>query len=202
MFYADEILYVFEAPNSPLLRIPRLPLRIDDRLFREHARTFLLLAQGMAVGGERPAPAWLPETLLDEPDANGQRLLSMWGELVWDRVKDACLPDRPFELPHLEYTDRFVAEFAALPADGRRLRTRAHEVLAEVALALEEAGGDTRVLSARGGLRYSRYSGKHAHLGHFRLSNSEGAYRISCEQVGNALRLRRIGKHDDVNDNP
>ncbi|RME75174.1 MAG: putative CRISPR-associated protein [Planctomycetota bacterium] len=203
MFYADEILYVFEARNSPLLRIPRLPIRIDDRPFREQPAEMLLLAAGRIVGTpEHPVPAWLPESLLDEPERDGRRMLSSWGILVWDRVKDSCLPPRPLPLPRLEYTDRFVREFEALPDGSERLRVRAHETLAEVSLLLEESGGNTQALARHGGLRYSRYSGANAHLGHFRLTNSKGAYRISCEPVPGGLRLRRIGLHDDVNGNP
>jgi len=63
-------------------------------------------------------------------------------------------------------------------------------------------GGSTQPLSEQGGLRYTRYQGANRHLGHFRLSNRKGGCRVSCEPVDGGLRLRRVGKHDAVNDNP
>lgn len=205
MFYADEILYVFEGPGSPLLRIPRLPIRIDERMFADHAAELIQLAAGKTVGGPAgPVPAWLSDALLDEPDADGQRMLSTWGLLVWNQLKDAVLARELLALPAITYADRFRREFANLPQGGRPLRTYVQEAVAEASVALQESGGNTQALSRRGGLHYSRYAGANVHLGHFRVTNAEGAHRISCEAwpEGKGLRLRRLGLHDDVNGNP
>lgn len=205
MFYADEILYVFEGAGAPLLRIPRLPIRIDRELFREHAAEMAQLAAYLPVGGPgRPVPPWLPETLLDEPEADGARGLSMWGYLVWDRVKDELLTQAPLTLPYIEYAPSYLRDFERLPLDGRRVRVLVQETVAEVSVLLAGSGGRTQVLSGHGGLRYGRYSGSAGALAHFRVTNSQGGLRISCEPAsgGGGLRLRRVGAHDDVNETP
>jgi len=82
--YADETLYVFEAPNSPLLRIPRLPVRLDivDTV-RRHLRTIRRLAIGLSVSSEDLSD--VPETFLLRIDDAVS--LSPWGMVVWEQAR-------------------------------------------------------------------------------------------------------------------
>lgn len=50
-----------------------------------------------------------------------------------------------------------------------------------------------------GGLLYETYESRAGDTGHFRLNQD---WRISCRPEGNILRLRHVGSHDYVNDNP
>lgn len=206
MFYADEILYVFEGPGSPLIRVPRLPIRIDRELFADHAVECALLARGLPVGGKAGAvPEWIPETLLDAPDPSGARLLSTWGELVWDQVKDDLLSGEPLDFPMIRYEPSYRRDFDGLPAnDGRRARVLVQETVAEVSAALIESGGDTRPLFARKGLGFEHFQGANRAYAHFRVTNAQGGLRISCEPLGGGmgLALRHVGAHDAVNDRP
>jgi putative CRISPR-associated protein (TIGR02619 family) len=195
MFYADEILYIFEGDGAPLLRIPKLPIRIDRELFAAHVGEMLLFAAGLPV--KDPAPPWLAETLLDDPDAGGGRLLSAWGDLVWNQVKDGLLAGALVPLPFVAFEPRFESDFAKLPA---ALRTRAQETAAEVAVALIEAQGDTSVLARIRSLNFERL---HENRDLFTVRVNAG-YRISGEALGGGkgVRFRRVGAHDDVYRNP
>ncbi len=78
MFYADESVYIFEG--SQLLRVPRLPLRIDaDEVLRKNLPVARRLANDLPVAASETAN--LPEVMLypvgDEVE------MSPWGKLVW-----------------------------------------------------------------------------------------------------------------------
>ena len=55
MFYADEVIYIFEGPAADLIRIPRLPIRIDLDILAEERELFALLADGFLVSPARAA---------------------------------------------------------------------------------------------------------------------------------------------------
>lgn len=200
MFYADEIVYIFERAGSPLLRIPRLPIRIDRERFADHAADFLLIAALCPVGtAMRPMPPWLPESLLDEPGPDGGRLLSAWGYLVWNQVKDGLLETAPVDLPSVRYDARYRRDFEALPRGGRRLRTLAQEVVAEISAALLASGGNVQSLQGRHGLNPERLAGEKG-LMSFRVTNEGGAHRITARALdsGAGLELRRVAAHDEA----
>jgi putative CRISPR-associated protein (TIGR02619 family) len=80
MIYADEILYLFEAPGAPLLRIPRLPMTLDlARIVQDHLRALRMLTLRLPVDDHTLQT--LPETLL-EPLSDPPRL-SVWGAAAW-----------------------------------------------------------------------------------------------------------------------
>ncbi|GIW72392.1 MAG: hypothetical protein KatS3mg102_1934 [Planctomycetota bacterium] len=156
MFYADEILYIFEDPAAPLLRLPRLPVRLDRELFQAHAVEMALLAAGRSFAGqELRVPEWLPATLFDEPDAAGRRSLSAWGLLVWNQVKDEVLGEQLLGFDGVEYTAAFERDFFCLPQDPRRLRTRLQQRVAQLVVELERAGGQLEELVQQGLLERS-----------------------------------------------
>jgi putative CRISPR-associated protein (TIGR02619 family) len=102
--YADETLYVFEAPGSPLLRIPRLPVKmVAPDAVRQHLRVFRRLANGLAVAETDLAD--VPETFLLRIDS--EVTLSPWGAVVWEEVRKEFYGEKVWPCP----TDR--AAFAA-----------------------------------------------------------------------------------------
>lgn len=196
MFYADEILYIFEDPAASLLRIPRLPVRLDTSVFTRHRTLCALLAEEYTVAVA--AFAGWPEALWEETgDGNGW--LSTWGQLVWDQASDELLADALLDdLPRLDVTGSFRKDFEAR-SGNRRERIELNRVLARVAVLLEQSGGDTAPLKRDGALQYDNYAGKHAGIGHFRVNNR--GWRATCTSGGGRLLLRRFGPHE-INDTP
>ncbi len=195
MFYADEMVYIFET-GSRLLSIPPLPLEVDIGVLREHRLELAMMAQGHIFSQEQ-VPS-IPTGLLDI-DEQGHASLSDWGLLIWNRIRRELLGDDLLPFPRLQYTDTFRRDFKqASSAD----RVELQEVLAKVSGLLEGYRGDTAPLKRDGGLRYDVYSGKTTKdgrpIGHFRVSQSR---RVSCTVEDGALRLRRYGEHS-INDNP
>jgi putative CRISPR-associated protein (TIGR02619 family) len=86
MFYAEELLYIFEGSDQ-LLRIPRLPIQIEDaavNAMRDHLRLFRLLDPKLSTLPAADCAA-IPETFLYRFDNEVE--LSPWGRLVWSRHK-------------------------------------------------------------------------------------------------------------------
>lgn len=108
MFYADEIVYIFES-GQELLRIPRIPVAIDEgvsKVIEQHLGLFRRLAapSGTCKIGELEG---IPEVfyflLGDEAE------LSPWGKLVWERSRNAIYGSGLHEPPTERI--RFTANF-------------------------------------------------------------------------------------------
>ena len=113
-FYADETVYIFET-SSELMRIPRLPIRMDaESVLEKHVTALRNLAMDIAV----PGIANIPEIFLITMD--GQTIFSPWGDLVWLNSKSqiygkALLPSpRPGKIA---YGDKFKKDVKSLPSD-------------------------------------------------------------------------------------
>ncbi|BCX02773.1 MAG: hypothetical protein KatS3mg053_0711 [Candidatus Roseilinea sp.] len=195
MFYADEMIYIFETGRQ-LLSIPRLPLQVDIGALREHRLELAMMAQGHIFAREQVTS--IPASLLDI-DEQGNASLSDWGLLVWNRVRRELLGEDLLPFPRLQYTDHFRHDFKRA---SQAERAELQEVLAKVSGLLEDSHGDTAPLKRDGGLQYDIYTGKSTKdgqpIGHFRVSQSR---RVSCTAEDGALRLRRYGEHS-INDNP
>jgi len=195
MFYADEMVYIFET-GSQLLSIPRLPLQVDIDTLRESRMELAMMAQGHIFPFEQVAS--IPDGLL-EIDDQGSATLSDWGELIWNRVRHELLGEDLLPFPRLQYTDTFRKDFKDT---ARKERAELQEILAKVSGMLEDKRGDTSALKRDGGLQYDVYTNKYTKdgrpIGHFRVSQSR---RVSCTAEDGALRLRRYGEHS-INDNP
>ena len=111
-FYADEVIYIFEAETADLITIPRLPIQIDTTVIQEHLMEFALMAAGKLY--PRRAVRDIPETLLEfleEGDAETDAGLSAWGILIWNRAKENLLAKELLRLPRLEYAGTFQRDF-------------------------------------------------------------------------------------------
>jgi CRISPR/Cas system-associated protein Csm6 len=194
MFYADEIIYIFEDPAASLIRIPRLPIQLDLQFFRAHRDLAAQLAENRTVPPE--ALVNWPETLWEEY-APGQAGLSTWGALIWERGKQQLLDENLLHLPRLVYERSFIRDFEQHA--NRRERVVLQECLARVSVMLQDSGGDPAVLKRHGGLRYDNYSGANADLGHFRVNQN---LCVSCRADKGQLHLLHFGGHDAVNDHP
>lgn len=196
MFYADEIVYVFEGSDD-LLTIPRLPIRVADEALREYSVPMAMMAHGHLMRLDQIQQ--IPGGLLDSQD--GLATLSDWGFLIWSRARHELLGEELLTFPRLRYSARFRKMFARARPNQR---VALQETLAKVAGYLQDSDGDPRPLREDGGLQYGNYvnvtTQDGQRIGHFRLTDGR---RVSCtlEEDG-CLLLRTFGAHDTVNDNP
>ena len=94
MFYADEIIYVFEGSGSPIIKIPRLPIKIDDSQIKSQLAKFALMEQGQCFTlNQLPG---IYESLLKQARPNLRRLWAKYdvpyviGEEVIDTKRTLC----------------------------------------------------------------------------------------------------------------
>lgn len=118
MFYADEIVYIFES-HSEMLRIPRIPVAIDIaaiQIFREHLAFFPRLArQGTCNSSDCPLD--IPESFFFYLDNVAE--LSPWAELLWANCKANIYREalHPAPMPHILLTEKFKNAAASLSND-------------------------------------------------------------------------------------
>ena len=187
MFYSDEIIYIFEGKQSNLITIPRLPIKVDESQIEKYAVQFALMAEG--AGLSLSEVVGISESLIGE--YNHKKLLSTWGNLIWDECKNNLLSKDLLDFPRLEYADTFRADYNRIrdPKEKANLQ----QDLAKVSGLLKESHGDTSVLFQP--VKYTRYQNSN-NIDHFRVNLS---LRISCKVIeGGILSLRYYGTHDHV----
>lgn len=195
-FYADEVIYIFES-STDLIRIPRLPIKIDTSVIENNLVKFAMMAADEMYPIEQLEG--VPETLLELVADNGNTFagLSAWGTLIWNRTKADLLYRELLSFPSLTYQNTFIRDFNREKSARERLKLQ--ETLAKVERLLKEHSGATAGLSTDGGLQYNRYTNIPGKIAHF---NVDVGRRVSCQVGENGLMLRHYGQHDYVNDNP
>ncbi len=187
MFYSDEIIYIFEGKQSNLITIPRLPIKVDESVIEPYTVQLALMAEG--AGLSLSEVTGIPEALIGE--YNEKKVLSTWGNLIWDESKNNLLSKDLLDFPRLEYADTFRADYNRI-RDPKEKATLQQD-LAKVSGLLKESHGDTSVLFQP--LKYTRYQNSN-NIDHFRVNLS---LRISCKVLeGGILSLRYYGTHDHV----
>ena len=198
-FYADEVIYIFEAQTADLITIPRLPIQIDTDVIQKHRTEFALMAAGKLYPHQELGD--IPETLLEfleEGDDETDTGLSAWGTLIWNRAKADLLAEELLLFPQLEYAGTFQRDFN--DEHDPKARLKLQETLAKVASTLERDGGHTSGLTG-GSLNYERLRGAAGKAGihTFRITQAD---RVSCTAADGGLTLRHYGSHDYVYKNP
>ena len=189
MFYADEVIYIFEGVGAELITIPRLPIKIDREALESHVVNLALLNAGAALSIEETKG--IPESLLAKID--DRMTFSTWGDLIWKECKDEFLSASLLEFPHLEYRDTFLSDYNRINVASERIKLQ--EKLASVSRILKESDGDVKQL-ANTGLKYSPYKkSKEPNIDHFYISMTQ---RVSCQAKDGSLLLRYYGTHDRV----
>ncbi len=126
--YADESVYIFESAGE-LLRLPRLPLRLDveDEL-RHHREVFARLEKDLTV--ERAQIAELPSVFVVELDSDVG--LSAWGKAIWLRGKQDLYQQEVFPPPtdQARFGPRFLKNVEDLPRDRKHRLNEQFEWLA------------------------------------------------------------------------
>ncbi|MEH2235825.1 putative CRISPR-associated protein [Nostoc sp.] len=194
MFYqAHEMIYIFEN-SSEVIKIPRLPIRIDESVVKPVL--FSLMASQVGIWIKLSELQDVPETLLfiDGEEAT----LSHWGRLIWNNCKRNLLPGELLLFPYLVYEKSFHNDYTKNNVNEQR-KIDLQETLAEVSASIIKFNGDTTRFDRR--LNFTRYEGgKSNHIDHFYVKNT--GWRVSCIAKDNKLHLRHYGEHDYVNDNP
>jgi len=116
-FYADEVVYIFET-SSELLRIPRLPIKLDALSIMENKlMVFRKLSLGLEI--EKNQIERIPETLLFTFD--NQTTLSPWGEILWGQSKRDIYSKKLFAPPidKIRYSNKFESDVSGLEPDRR-----------------------------------------------------------------------------------
>ncbi len=199
-FYADEVIYIFEAETADLITIPRLPIQIDTTVIRKYRTEFMLMAAGKLY--PRRELEGIPETLLEfleEGDDETDTGLSAWGTLIWNRAKVDLLGKELLSFPRLAYARSFQSDFKR--EKDLKARLKLQETLAMVAYTLEKDGGHTSGLTG-GALNYEKIRGAEGKAGIHTFRVTE-AIRVSCTVAeGGGLTLQHYGGHDHVYKNP
>lgn len=188
MFYADEIIYIFEGVNSEVITIPRLPIKIDESVIEPYKVQFALMATGAEVNlSQLPG---IQEALIFRVDE--EVTLSNWGKLIWNQSKSKILSGELLMFPRIQYQQSFIKDYERIKNEGERVKLQ--ETLAKVAYLLEKSKGDRTALTGDGGVQLETY--KNTAIEHFRVTLS---LRVSYQAVdGGNLSLRYYGTHDHV----
>ncbi|MBT8763259.1 hypothetical protein KFV02_04860 [Desulfohalobiaceae bacterium Ax17] len=112
MFYADEIIYVFES-GSTLLRIPRLPIQIDmEGGIKKNISLFRRLEARLLKPEEAER---LPEIFVFRLEEEVD--FSPWGKVVWNRAKEVLYRERlwPEPVEYVRFSEKFVKQINGLP---------------------------------------------------------------------------------------
>lgn len=189
MFYADEIIYIFEGQNSEIITIPQLPIEVNKSVIKPIE--FALMAQGAWV--KISQLQGVPEKLLFKVE--DEATLDPWGHLIWNKCKDEILAGELLTFTNLKYSSSFTNDCSKIKGDER---VKLQETLAKTSSLLTKHNGDTGVLKKDGGLLYEVYQNQGG-IAHFRITQG---IRVSCTASGGVLTLRHYGKEPDVNKNP
>jgi putative CRISPR-associated protein (TIGR02619 family) len=121
--YADETVYIFER-SSTLLRIPRLPIRLDALgVVESHLAAF----RNLSIDIQPPNINDVPETFL--LTLEGQTCMSPWGSLIWEESRPILYSRALLDSPRPEkirYAESFIRKAQTLPAD--RLKIINHRI--------------------------------------------------------------------------
>jgi len=189
MFYADEIIYIFEGQNSDLIAIPRLPITTDYEALKPYKLQLALMNAGAVISAAEVEG--IPEAMV-YPPGESELILSTWGKLVWQEFKEEkkeMLVQDLLPFPRLQYRPSFREDYNNIRYNNEKMRLQ--EDLAKVSYLLKKSHGDTSALKSMDFTRYKNSNG----IDHFRVNLS---LRVSCEAIGGDLHLRYYGTHDHV----
>ncbi|NMF66456.1 CRISPR-associated protein [Brasilonema octagenarum UFV-E1] len=196
MFYADEIIYVFEGSNE-VIKIPKLPVQVDKSIIEPYKVQLAMMNVGDILKSSSEAQKVPNEWVL----VDGQEMtLSTWGKLLWSQCKDYFLSqENLLNFPYIEYAQSFIEDYKNDKNKRAEEKIKLQETLARCSCLLTKKIDGVSALRQDGIIRLRRYEGKHKQIDHFDLPKDR---RVSCIAKNNTLYLRHYGEHDYVNNNP
>jgi putative CRISPR-associated protein (TIGR02619 family) len=189
MFYADELIYVFEGTNE-VIKIPRLPINIDHSEVEPY-KVQLAMMDVWEIptsweGAKKVPKEWVI--------TDGQEMtLSTWGQLIWNQCKDKILSQDLLEFPKLDYKNTFKDDYKNTLDTQERIQLQ--ERLARTACLLCKHRDGISALKDDDILRLRRYQG--TNIDHINITAQ--TRRVSCKAAdGGRLSLRYYGTHDYI----
>lgn len=196
LLHGASVYYVFED-RKELIRIPRLPIRFDySPAAREHAPLLEQFSRTLLMNASELRNAGLPDVFYDEYE-DDQAMMSPFGLSIWNAYRKDMLSERLLVWPHLRYADTFLIDW------DRRLqpdeRQALNEALAKMSMILQDGVGPAGIKADPGlqGETLRRVAG-----GEYQHARVSQALRVSHEEAGSELILRRFGLEPDVNAKP
>lgn len=188
MFYADEIIYVFEGSNE-VIKIPKLPVKVNRAEVEPYKVKLAIMNDGDIPTSWEEAKKVPPDWVL--VDGN-EMTLSAWGQLIWNQCKDEILSEELLNFPKLEYTRSFKDDYQNQTDLQKRVKLQ--ETLAKVAYLLTKHKDGVGALKKDGGLQFERYT--NTSIDHFRDTLG---LRVSCKVLEkSSLSIRYYGTHNHV----
>jgi len=195
MFYADEIIYVFEGSNT-LITIPRLPVKVDVNKVEPYKVQLAMMDVGEINTSFEEAKKVPKDWVLVD---GHEMTLSTWGQLIWNQCKDDLLSqNQPLTFPKIDYQNSFLDDYKKIEGNVEE-RVKLQLTLAKVSQLLQKSNGDSSILKQDRGLQYDKYTNIKGSIDHFRVTKG---LRVSCTSSQGRLLLRHYGKEPDVNKNP
>jgi putative CRISPR-associated protein (TIGR02619 family) len=116
--HADESIYIFETSEN-LLRIPRLPIKIEESIFKENLNLFRMLDLGIYKDNLKKEIDKLPEIVYLKIDNDFS--LSPWGELIWQNIKEEVYKEKLVEpiSKRIEISTQLKKQFESLNPSER-----------------------------------------------------------------------------------
>lgn len=189
MFYANEIIYVFEGSNE-VVKIPKLPISIDINKVEEYKVPLAMMEFGAIPSLWEEAKKVSEESEEWVLTSDKEMILSTWGQLIWNQCKDDLLVQDLFNFPRINYANSFIDDYRKIRSNQERIKLQ--ETIAKVSQKLTVSKGSTEILFG-GGLDFNRYT--NTSIDHFRVNDS---IRVTCKALGDTLELRYYGTHDHV----
>jgi putative CRISPR-associated protein (TIGR02619 family) len=188
MFYANELVYVFEGSNE-VIKIPKLPVKINRAEVEPYKVQLAIMNAGDISTSWEEAKKVPPDWVL--VDGN-EMTLSAWGQLIWNQCKDEILSEELLNFPKLEYARSFKDDYQNQTDIQKRVKLQ--ETLAKVAYLLTKHKDGVGALKKDGGLQFERYT--NTSIDHFRDTLG---LRVSCKVLErSSLSIRYYGTHNHV----
>jgi len=181
--YADKSLYIFESSHD-LLTIPRLPIKLDDDILVNNIQLFRALELGLKLSKSIKK---IPKTLILEID--GEYLLSPWGEMVWQKVKNRIYKEKLIEPLHKEiiYSKDFINDAKRLnPKELYQLNKNLDKL--EKYMAFKENPKSLNYHYLEGAIAQK-------YLTEFYPFDGNDSRRVFCNEKDGKIILEKIGPH-------
>ncbi len=178
MFYADKTIYIFEGEPRRALIIHNLPINIHHDNIMQCSAQFAILEQDVIP------KKYVPDVDPIFMETEGSNcMLSAWGQLVWQQIKNTAFAGSLLEFPLIEYSSDFRKDYEARTDAGARYQLQNAIAKASSILAADRSPLTTM---RNNSLKYDRFEGSYMYNGlpldHFRISDSE---RIACVWLEN-----------------
>ena len=182
--WADKSIYIFEG-SSELLEIPKLPLKIDEEIFRRYFNVFRKLEKGLELREDEIKN--IPSALIMKIGNNYG--LSSWGEIIWQKYKLEVMKSEIFTplSEKIVYSKEFLKDFENLNPSEKFQLNKSIEKLENFV----EKGENLK------SLRYHNLKGeiakKYSH--EFYPFDGNDSRRVYCNERDGKIILEKIDEH-------